>query len=177
MKDIINIAGLNTVDFIKDQKGTYRAIIKVSAGFFTVVDDLGISAAWGRQAWTTGIQVFRNFQKGALQSIEFKAEGSNHWLTVFALKGRRVILIDERILVEITVGDINSNWYNTNLYSSEQYVGVNATTWACKAFTLNTYTPPSIVTLGVNLPENITGELSEDEYITNWSHTVNPNDL
>ncbi len=135
--NIINAIGLNTVDFIKGQKGTYRAIVKVQAGFHTVVDDLGLEANWGKKQWNSGIEVFRNFKKGALQTIQFKAEGGNHWLTVFAMKGKKVVLIDEEILAEITVGDINSAWYNTNLYSGHQYTAVGAKTWASQAFISN----------------------------------------
>ena len=137
MKNVINTTGISTVDFIQGQKGTYRAIVKVQAGFLTVVDDLGIEANWGRQAWNSGYEVFRNFKKGALQTIQFRAEGGTCWLTVFAVKGKKVILADKEILAEITVGDINGNWYDTNLYSSLQYSIVGAKTWASQAFIMN----------------------------------------
>jgi len=137
MKNVINTTGISTVDFIQGQKGTYRAIVKVQAGFLTVVDDLGIEANWGRQAWNSGYEVFRNFKKGALQTIQFKAEGGTYWITVFAVKGKKVILADTEILAEITVGDINGNWYDTNLYSPVQYRMVEAKHWGHYAFLFN----------------------------------------
>jgi hypothetical protein len=134
---IINRIGLNTTEFIKGRKGTYRAIVKVQAGFLTIVDDLGLQANWGRQQWNSGIEVFRNFKKGALQSIQFKLEGTDTWLTVFGMKGRKVVLIDEDILADITVGDINQCWYNTNLYDQTQYSTVGAKHWGHYAFRFN----------------------------------------
>jgi hypothetical protein len=127
---------INRTDFIKGE-GTYRAIVKVQAGFMTVVDDLGIQANWGKKQWNKGIDVFRNFKKGALQSIQFQPEGSSNWLTVFAKTGTKIKLIDNAILSEITVGDINGSWYNTNLYNQSQYRAVGAETWASMAFVKN----------------------------------------
>jgi len=127
---------ISRTDFIKGE-GTYRAIVKVQAGFMTTVDDLGIQANWGKKQWNKGIDVFRNFKKGALQSIQFQPEGSNNWLTVFAKVGTKIKLIDNAILSEITVGDINGSWYNTNLYNQTQYQAVGAKTWADKAYVKN----------------------------------------
>ena len=127
---------ISRIDFIKGE-GTYRAIVKVQAGFMTTVDDLGIQANWGKKQWNKGIDVFSNFKKGALQSIQFQPEGSNNWLTVFAKVGTKIKLIDNAILSEITVGDINGSWYNTNLYNQSQYQAVGAKTWADKAYVKN----------------------------------------
>lgn len=127
---------ISRTDFIKGE-GQYRAIVKVQAGFMTTVDDLGIQANWGKKQWNKGIEVFRSFKKGALQSIQFQPEGSNHWLTVFAKVGTKIKLIDNAILSEITVGDINGSWYNTNLYNQTQYQAVGAKTWADKAYVKN----------------------------------------
>ena len=129
MKNIINVVGVNTVDFIKGRKGTFRAVVKCKAGFFTVVD------LEGRHE--TGAQVLNSFKKGALQTVEFKAEGSKYWVTVFALKGKKVVLIDNEILADLEVGTINCYFLNTNLYSQTQYAAVKATTWASKAFVMN----------------------------------------
>jgi hypothetical protein len=138
MKAIINTAKINTVDFINGRKGEFRAIVKVQGGFFTVVDDLGIQCNWESGArWKSAIQVFRNFKKGALQTIEFKAEGTNTWLTVFARKGNKVILMDEELFLTMEVGDINQDWSNTNLYNQTNYALANAKTWADLAFVLN----------------------------------------
>jgi hypothetical protein len=133
-QQIINLERINQVDFINGQAGEYRAIVKVQAGFLTVVEDLGIRANWGRKQWNSAIDVFRGFKKGALQTIEFKAEGSNTWLAVFARAGNKIKLMDERLFMDMEVGDINQNWSNTNLYSQTQYTAVGARTWADKAF-------------------------------------------
>lgn len=132
---IFNSERINQVDFIQDRKGEYQAIVKVQAGFMTVVDDLGIKCKWesGPQ-WKRAINVFRNFKKGALQTIQFKAEGSDNWLTVFARKGNKIILMDTQLFLDMEVGDINQNWSNTNLYSQTNYALAGAKTWADKAF-------------------------------------------
>lgn len=127
---------ISRCNFIKGE-GTYRAIVKVQAGFMTTVDDLGIQANWGKKQWNKGIDVFRGFKKGALQSIQFQPEGTNHWLTVFAKVGTKIKLIDDAILSEMTVGDINQNWTNTNLYNQAQYTAVGSKTWASMAFVKN----------------------------------------
>ena len=103
------------------------------------VDDLGIKCKWesGPQ-WKRAINVFRSFKKGALQTIQFKAEGSDNWLTVFARKGNKIILMDTQLFLDMEVGDINQNWSNTNLYSQTNYKLAGAKTWADKAFVTNT---------------------------------------
>ena len=127
---------ISRCNFIKGE-GTYRAIVKVQAGFMTTVDDLGVVANWGKKQWNKGIDVFRGFKKGALQSIQFQPEGTNSWLTVFAKVGTKIKLIDDAILAEMNVGDINQNWTNTNLYNQAQYTAVGSKTWADKAFVKN----------------------------------------
>lgn len=129
MKNIINVTGVNQVEFINGRKGEFRAVVKCKAGFFTIAETKG--------RYTTGAQVLNSFKKGALQTVEFKAEGSENWLTVFALKGKKVMLIDSEILAELEVGTINCYFLNTNLYSQAQYAAVKAKTWACKAFVMN----------------------------------------
>lgn len=135
---IFNSERINQVDFIQDRKGEYQAIVKVQAGFMTTVDDLGIKCKWesGPQ-WKRAINVFRNFKKGALQTIQFKAEGSDNWLTVFARKGNKIVLMDTQLFLDMEVGDINQNWSNSNLYSQNNYRLCNAKTWADKAFVNN----------------------------------------
>lgn len=137
MQIIVNTNNIGTTDFIQGRKGQYRAIVKVKAGFMTTVDDLGIKANWGKQSWNAAIDVFRDFKKGALQTIEFKADGTDHWLTVFAKSGKTIKLADVDLLADLTVGDINQDWYNTNLYSQSQYAAVGAKTWADKAYVKN----------------------------------------
>jgi hypothetical protein len=130
---------LNRVAFVNGQAGTFRAIVKVQAGFMTVVDDLGIQANWGKKQWNSAVDVFRGFKKGALQSIQFKADNSRGaaWLTIFARVGKKVKVIDNSLLASLTVGDINQNWSESNLYSQTQYNAVGAKTWADMAFVMN----------------------------------------
>ena len=122
---INNIKGLTLVNWIGDNKGTFQAIVKVPAGFMSACD-LG-----------SKLPSLNRWKKGTLQSIQFKAEGTNHWMTVFAKKGTKVILLDEKIAETIEVGTINQLFYNTNLMDHSQYKAVNAKTWADKAFLLN----------------------------------------
>jgi hypothetical protein len=138
MSQIINTTEIHMTDFIQDRPGEYRAIVKVRAGFLTTVDDLGLEANWSTgPQWKRAIQVFRSFKKGALQTIQFKAEGTNTWLHVFAKKGNKIVLMDAQMFEDMEVGDINQDWSNTNLYSSNQYRAVNSKTWASKAFVMN----------------------------------------
>ena len=134
---IINANRINEIDVINGREGEYRAIVKVQAGFMTIVDDLGIQNKWGRQQWNSAMDVFRNFKKGALQTIEFKAKGRETWLTVFARKANKVILMDKQMFMDMEVGDINQDWSRTNLYSQQNYKICNAKTWADKAFVMN----------------------------------------
>jgi putative heme degradation protein len=129
--------GINRTDYIQNQKGQYRAIVKVKAGFMTVVDDLGIQANWGKQQWNKPIEVFRGFKRGALQSIQFRAEGTSAWLTVFARTGNKVKVADDELLADMNIGDINQDWSRSNLYNMTQYQLVGAKTWADKAFVKN----------------------------------------
>ena len=122
---INKIKGLQLVDFIGERKGTFLAITKVQAGFM-VATEIG-----------SELPSLNRWKKGALQTIEFKAEGTNHWMTVFAKKGNRVMLLDEKIAEKVEVGTINQLFYNTNLYDQEQYKAVGARTWADKVFVMN----------------------------------------
>ena len=83
------------------------------------------------------VSVFRNFKKGALQTIQFKAVDTDHWITVFARTGNKVKLMDTDMFLNMEIGDINQNWSTTNLYSQTNYNLAGARTWADKAFTVN----------------------------------------
>jgi len=122
------IKSVNVVDFIQGRKGTYRAIVKVQAGFYSSVNCESINTLAG---------VVSRFKKGALQTVEFIPEGADYPLTVFAKKGKNIILADEALLKEMTVGDINGLYYDSNLMDHVQYKAVNAKTWADKAFVIN----------------------------------------
>jgi len=124
---IINTNKISEVDFIQGKKGEYRAIVKCRAGFMTVCENAGSSA----------IDTFRGFKKGSLQSIQFKAKGGDHWLTVFARKAKKVVLMDKQMFMDMEVGDINQDWSDTNLYSQTNYTMCKAKTWADKAFVMN----------------------------------------
>lgn len=122
---INTIKDLSVVDMIGDRKGTFQAITKVPAGFL-VAYEIG-----------SELPTLNRWKKGALQTIQFQPEGLGAWLTVFAKKGTKVILMDKQILEKVEVGTINSLFYNTNLMDQKQYQAVNAKTWADKAFLLN----------------------------------------
>jgi len=134
---IINTNAIHETEFIQGRKGEYRAIVKVKAGFMVTVNDIGIENKWGRQNWNSAMDVFNNFKKGTLQTIEFKAKGSDTWLTVFARKANKVILMDTDMFMNMTVGDINQNWSNTNLYNQNNYKLCKAKTWGDNAFVMN----------------------------------------
>jgi hypothetical protein len=122
---INNIKDLTVVNWIGDREGIFQAIIKVPAGFMS--------------AYEIGSELpsLNRWKKGTLQSIQFKAEGTNHWMTVFAKKGTKVILLDQKIAETVEVGTINQLFYNTNLMDQKQYQAVKAKTWADKVFVLN----------------------------------------
>jgi len=134
MENIINISRLHTTDYIKGNKGQFRAISKVKAGFMTTVD---FNQHTNETFSKDPSQVLGWFKKGALQTVEFKAEGSNYWLTVFARVGKKIKLVDQDILKGLKVGTINSLWSNTELYSQYQYTAVKAKNWDSMAFVMN----------------------------------------
>ena len=155
---IFNQEKINQVDFINGRTGQYRAVVKVKAGFMTVVDDLGIKCNWSSgPQWKSALSVFKNFKRGALQTIEFKADGSDSWLTVFARKGNKIMLMDTDMFLTMTVGDINQDWSTTNLYSQANYKMVGAKTWADKAFVSNTVTIEELnpIIAGVDFSESL----------------------
>jgi len=120
-----NIKGLTVVDYIGEDKGLFQAVIKVPAGFM-VAYEIG-----------SDIPSLNTWKKGALQTLQFKREGSPAWLTVFARKGSKVIYIDKAIAETVDVGTVNQLFYNTNLMDAAQYRSVNARTWADKVFVMN----------------------------------------
>ena len=122
---INNIKGLTVVDYIGEDKGLFQAVIKVPAGFM-VAYEIG-----------SDIPSLNTWKKGTLQTLQFKREGSPAWLTVFARKGNKVLIIDKAIAEKVEVGTINQLFYNTNLMDQAQYRSVNAKTWADKVFVMN----------------------------------------
>jgi hypothetical protein len=81
--------------------------------------------------------IISGYKRGALQTVQFKPEGSDVWLTVFSRTGKKVKLMDEVIMRNLTVGTINGLFANTNLMSQRQYEAVNSKTWASMAFVMN----------------------------------------
>jgi hypothetical protein len=134
MKNIINTIGLDTVNFIKGQKGEFRVVSKVKAGFMSVVE---FNEFTNEIFSKDPSQVLGWFNKGDIQSVEFKAEGTKYWLTVFARVGKKIKMVDEDILRGLKVGVLNPLFSNTDLYSQHQYQSVNAKTWDSFAFVMN----------------------------------------
>jgi hypothetical protein len=132
MKNLVNIAGINTVNILSPYKsGKFRAITKCRAGFMTIVD---ARPADNEYYMTYPESIITAYKKGALQTVEFQPEGSDIWLTIFARKGNTIVVIDEQILGHLTVGTINQYYSNTNLYNQTQYSAVGAKTWADRAY-------------------------------------------
>ena len=134
MKNVINTINIPTVNFIKGNKGQFRAISKVRAGFMTTVDFRDFE---NEMFSNNPSQVLGWFKKGALQTVEFKPEGSQYWLTVFARVGKKIKLVDVDMLKDLKVGVVNPLWSNTELYSQFQYQAVKAKTWDSFAFVMN----------------------------------------
>jgi hypothetical protein len=122
---INNIKGLQVIDFIGEDKGLFQAVVKVRAGFM-VAYEIG-----------SDVPSLNTWDKGALQTLQFKREGSPAWMTVFARKGNRVMIIDKAIAENVEVGTVNQLFYNTNLMDQAQYTAVGAKTWADKVFVVN----------------------------------------
>lgn len=79
------------------------------------------------------------YMKGVLQTVECRVKGTDWWMTIFQIKGKKVTMIDLAILQNIKVGTINDAWYHTSLYdeASRNYSKVNAKSWADYAFRYN----------------------------------------
>lgn len=135
MKNLINTLNLHTSNFMKDYPtGKFRFISKCRAGFMVISDSRDSDNAYFMKHPES---LIAGFKKGALQTVQFQPEGSEYWFTVFARAGKKIHVMDEAILEDLTVGTINSYWLNTQLYSQYQYMAVKAKTWADKAFVMN----------------------------------------
>lgn len=134
MSSIINTLGISTSNFINGQKGSYRIVYKCQAGFMSIAETQYNNDMANEHG---PAQLLSSWKKGSLQTIQFKAENGHYWLTVFARKGKKIVVIDEDILKGLTVGIINSYFIDTNLYSQKQYAHVNAKNWASKVFVMN----------------------------------------
>jgi len=138
MKQIINTTGVQTTEVLNNvtlgKIANARFISKTRAGYMSISDarDFDIEGYNNRPE-----RLISGYKKGALQTVQVQFESSDYWFTVFARAGKKVHLIDEAILADLTVGTINGMFSNTNLYSQLQYQAVGAKTWASKAFVQN----------------------------------------
>ena len=128
IQDIMTVTVLD-----QSAKGEFRHIVRTK---------LGMTCSDARDFDNVRMNKFPDsiisgYKAGALQTVQFKAEGSDIWLTVFSRTGKKVKLIDEAIMRDLTVGTINSMFSNTNLMDQNQYRAVNSKTWASKAFVMN----------------------------------------
>ena len=135
MSKLINTIGLSTTDLLSTYpKGQFRVITKnrhVGMGCHNLRD-------FENERYSKDPSPLMSmYKKGTLQTIEFKPEGSDYWFKVFSRTGKKIHTIDEKILVGLTVGCINSCWHNTELYNWNQYKAVNSATWASYAFQMN----------------------------------------
>jgi hypothetical protein len=136
MKELINVIGINEVNYLsKYVSGKFRFVSKSRAGFMICNDAQDFENA--KYMKNPG-HLLGAFQRGTLQSIQFKPEGSDFWLTVFARTGKKINFIDTAILTNLTVGTINQYFDNTDLMNHFQYDAVNAKSWASRAFVMNT---------------------------------------
>ena len=135
MSKLVNINRIPTVDILsKYQSGKFRFVSKCRGGFMTVSDNRDFD---NPRFMANPESLLNQYKKGALYTIQFQPEGSEYWLTIFARTGKKTNLIDESILVNLTVGTINSLWYTSDLYDHRQYQAVNSKTWASYAYQMN----------------------------------------
>ena len=125
---------LMCVDIISNYtEGKFRMIVKTKLGM-TCVDARDFD---NPRIMANPASAISGYKANALQTVQFQPEGSDFWLTVFSRTGKRVKLIDESILANLTVGTINSMFYNTNLMDMSQYKLVGSSSWASMAFVEN----------------------------------------
>ena len=123
-----------TVDILTQYPtGKFRFVVKTKLGY-TVCDATSFDNS---RLMKYPEAIISGYKKGVLQTVEFCPDGSDFYLTVFSRTGKKVKLIDETILANLTVGVINSMYTNTNLYCQDQYKMVNSISWASKAFVMN----------------------------------------
>ena len=113
--------------------GKFRFVVKTNLGM-TVVDSRDFD---NERLMKYPDALISGYKRGTLQTVQFCPEGSDYYLTVFSRTGKKVKLVDESILANLTVGTINGMYDNTNLFNSYQYRAVNSKTWASKAFVMN----------------------------------------
>ena len=115
------------------ESGKFRMVVKTNLGM-TVCDVRDSDNPRMKEHPEMAIS---GYKRGALQTVQFLPNGSDFWLTIFSRTGKKVKLIDESILADLTVGTINGMFDNTQLMDMSQYKLVGSTSWASKAFTQN----------------------------------------
>ncbi len=146
MVNLINTTNVRTVNFIDGRKGSFRHIVKCKAGYPSC-NEVRFERDNKMYCENPG-ELLKTYKRGALLTIEFNPEGTDHWLTVFARVGKKVKFMDEAIMKDLEVGTINSLFDNTNLMDINQYKAVNSKTWSDKAFVSN-------VIAGVDFSESL----------------------
>ena len=113
--------------------GKFRSIVKTKLGM-TCVDSRDFE---NERLMKYPESIISGYNNNVLQTVQFNPSGTNTWTTIFSRTGKKVKLIDESILVNLTVGTINSMYYNTNLYDHHQYKAVNSKSWTSMAYKMN----------------------------------------
>ena len=125
---------LMTVDILSQYgAGQFRMVVKTKLGM-TVCDTRDFD---NPRIMANPECAISGYKKGVLQTVQFCPEGSDFYLTIFSRTGKRVKLIDESILANLTVGTINGMFPNTNLMDMAQYKLVGSKSWASMAFVQN----------------------------------------
>jgi len=113
--------------------GKFRSIVKTKLGM-TCVDSRDFE---NERLMKYPESIISGYNNNVLQTVQFNPSGTDTWTTIFSRTGKKVKLIDESILVNLTVGTINSMYYNTNLYDHHQYKAVNSKSWTSMAYKMN----------------------------------------
>ena len=125
---------LMTVDILSQYgAGQFRMVVKTKLGM-TVCDTRDFD---NPRIMANPECAISGYKRGALQTVQFCPEGSDFYLTIFSRTGKKVKLIDESILANLTVGTINGMFPNTNLMDMAQYKLVGSKSWASMAFVQN----------------------------------------
>ena len=135
---------IHTMDRLFEHHGPeaqleFRAITSNKAG-------MGISdfRDFENEAFTKNPSgLLQYYKKGALQTVECRPIGQDFWVSIFKRKGKKITLVDAQILRDLKVGTVNQLWFNTNLYSWEQYKHVNSKTWDSYIFIDNKQVTPA----------------------------------
>lgn len=133
MSPLANQGMIVTNNMVDYTAGKFRMVVKTNLGM-TVVDARDFD---NPRIMANPEMAISGYKRGALQTVQFQPEGLDFYTTIFSRTGKKVKLIDEAILANLTVGTINGMFDNTNLMDMEQYRLVNSKTWASKAFVQN----------------------------------------